>query len=177
MGKHRTADRARRYGEGVAPAVVLVNPKYPHNVGAVIRAASCFGARQVWFTGTRVPTIGHDGYRLPREERMKGYKDVELFNNEYPIDAFESATPIAVEVSDNSENLVDFDHPENAVYVFGPEDGSLPRAIKCVCHRFLYIPTFHCLNLAMAVNTILYDRMGKSPRGERPADKRFVSDN
>jgi tRNA(Leu) C34 or U34 (ribose-2'-O)-methylase TrmL len=171
-------DRARKYGAGQTPAVVLVNPKYPHNVGAVIRACSCFGAVQVWMTGDRVPTVGYEGYRLPREERMKGYQDVELFNNEYPLDAFpKGSTPIAVEVNDNSENLVDFVHPENGVYVFGPEDGSIPKGIRVCCHRFLYIPSFHCLNLAAAVYVILYDRMAKLDAALRPADKRFISDN
>jgi tRNA(Leu) C34 or U34 (ribose-2'-O)-methylase TrmL len=29
------------------PAVVMIDPKFPHNVGAAIRAASCWGVRQV----------------------------------------------------------------------------------------------------------------------------------
>jgi hypothetical protein len=29
-----------RRGEGIAPAVALVDPKFPHNVGAAVRAAS-----------------------------------------------------------------------------------------------------------------------------------------
>jgi tRNA C32,U32 (ribose-2'-O)-methylase TrmJ len=37
-----------------APAVGLVDPKFPHNVGAAVRAASCYGIGQVWFTGDRV---------------------------------------------------------------------------------------------------------------------------
>jgi tRNA(Leu) C34 or U34 (ribose-2'-O)-methylase TrmL len=37
-------------GEGVAPAIGLVDPKFPHNVGAAVRAASCYGIRQAWFT-------------------------------------------------------------------------------------------------------------------------------
>jgi hypothetical protein len=27
-----------------------------------------------------------------------------------------------------------------------------------LCHRFVVIPTHHCLNLAAAVNVVLYDR-------------------
>jgi tRNA G18 (ribose-2'-O)-methylase SpoU len=45
---------------GLTPAVALINPKFPHNVGASLRAASCFGAHQVWFTGDRV-TMGLKG--------------------------------------------------------------------------------------------------------------------
>ena len=39
---------------GVAPAIALINPKYARNVGGAVRAASCFGISQVWFTGDRV---------------------------------------------------------------------------------------------------------------------------
>ena len=63
---------------GTTPAIALVNPKFPRNVGTVVRAASCFGIKQVWFTGNRVSMTAEKGKRLPREERMKGYKDVDL---------------------------------------------------------------------------------------------------
>jgi hypothetical protein len=36
-----------RRGDGIAPAVALVDPKFSHNVGAAVRAASCYGVRQV----------------------------------------------------------------------------------------------------------------------------------
>ena len=65
---------------------------------------------------------------------------------------------MAVELRPNAESLVDFEHPDEATYVFGPEDGSLPKGILSVCHRFVVIPTPHCLNLAAAVNVVLYDR-------------------
>jgi tRNA(Leu) C34 or U34 (ribose-2'-O)-methylase TrmL len=48
-----------------------------------------------------------------------------------------------------------------ALYVFGPEDGSLGRATLAQCHRFLVIPTRHCVNLSAAVYTVLYDRHAK----------------
>jgi tRNA(Leu) C34 or U34 (ribose-2'-O)-methylase TrmL len=53
---------------------------------------------------------------------------------------------------------VSFEHPGDALYVFGPEDGGLPKAVRLHCHRFVFIPTHHCLNLAAAVNVVLYDR-------------------
>jgi hypothetical protein len=62
-----------RPGDGITPAVALVDPKFPHNVGAAVRAASCYGVRQVWFSGDRVRLDGDRRQRLPREERMRGY--------------------------------------------------------------------------------------------------------
>ncbi len=55
------------------------------------------------------------------------------------------------------EALHTFEHPENALYVFGPEDGSIPRVLLGHCHRFVVIPTRHCLNLATAVASVLWD--------------------
>jgi tRNA(Leu) C34 or U34 (ribose-2'-O)-methylase TrmL len=144
---------------GIAPAIALVNPKYPNNVGMVVRLASCYGLRQVWFTGGRVSLNPVSGERLPREERMKGYKEVQMIHYEYFFDQFPAETvPVAVEVRANSEPLHSFEHPDNALYVFGPEDGSIPKVLLSHCHRFLVIPTRHCLNLATAVATVLWDR-------------------
>jgi tRNA(Leu) C34 or U34 (ribose-2'-O)-methylase TrmL len=158
-----------------APAIVLHMPKYPHNVGQIVRLASAYGIAQVWYSGDRIERALGD--RLPREERMRRYEDVALINHPDPLarlcDALPGACPVAIELRPNSENLVDFIHPEpgaNApIYVFGPEDGSLPGSVVKRCHRFVVIPSYECLNLATSVATVLYDRMAKMPAGERPA--------
>ena len=147
---------------GEVPSVALWNPKYPHNVGAALRASSCFGFKQLWFTGDRVSLDPENGERLPREERMKGYKDVELIQYDYVFDQFPSdVVPVAVELRPNSESLQHFVHPERALYVFGPEDGSIPQVALRHCHRFVVIPTRHCVNLAAAVYLVMYDRRVK----------------
>lgn len=147
--------------QGVLPSVALINPKNPYNVGAALRAASCFGIPQVWFTGDRVKLGLKGAKRLPREERMKGYRDVELRQFDYFFDQFNDSVPVAVELRPNAESLVKFEHPANALYIFGPEDGSIPQSILKDCHRFLVIPTRHCVNLAAAVYITLYDRQSK----------------
>jgi len=155
--------KSRIYGknakkQGKAPAVILVNPKFPHNVGAVVRSASCWGVGQVWWTGDRIKLDSKT--RLPREERMKGYKDVELRQFDNPFDQFDlsKVTPVAIELQKGAESLPTFIHPENAVYIFGPEDGSITPIFKKYCHRFVVIPTKHCLNLSVAVSIVLYER-------------------
>ncbi len=161
---------------GRTPAIVLIDPKFAHNVGMVVRLASCYGLRQVWFTGERVSLDVSFRRRLPREERMKGYADVEIINYDYPFEQFADAVPVAVEVRQRSESLHDFEHPQNAVYVFGPEDGSVSKPHISHCHRFVVIPTKHCLNLATAVATILWDRQykgwlgGESERHTTPGE-------
>ena len=126
---HRVENRTALFGDGMTPAIALWDPKYPHNVGAAVRAASCFGAKAVIFSGNRIPIGGQKGWRLPREERMRGYYDVTILNDQYFFDRFSKrVTPIAVEVRENSEALPSFEHPEKPLYVFGPEDGTLPQS-------------------------------------------------
>lgn len=139
------------------PGIILIDPKYPHNVGATIRACSCFGVQSLAWTGSRIDVSKYS--RLPREERMKGYKSVEFVNHPRPLDLFRGATPVCVEVHENSEPLTLFEHPENAVYIFGPEDGSVPQVIRRLCHRFVHIPAHFCLNLSAAVNVVLVHRL------------------
>ena len=64
------------------PGMVLINPKFPHNVGATIRACSCFGVESLMWTGSRINVSAYK--RLPREERMKGFKRVRFMNDERP---------------------------------------------------------------------------------------------
>ena len=152
-------------------AVTLINPKVPRNVVETLRACSIFGVDLLSWTGTRVPHPDKlpRGVRLPREERMKIYRNVQMLGNMDPhtiVDWMRGLkyTPVAVEKRRSAESLDDFVHPERAVYIFGPEDGSLTPGLLHSCHRFVCIPTVteHApLNLAAAVNVVLYDRYAK----------------
>lgn len=139
----------------------MFDPRDPFNVGAAVRAASCFGIQQVWVTGKRCAQKVWEAKRIPREERMKGFSDVDIILENQPFDYFQNAVPVAVELLPGSENLLAFEHPENAIYVFGPEDGSVPYSARGLCHRRVFIPTKHCTNLGAAIYLILYDRLMK----------------
>jgi tRNA(Leu) C34 or U34 (ribose-2'-O)-methylase TrmL len=155
--------------------VLLSDPKHAHNVGGVLRACSVLGAERLVWTGKRVPLPEHwprKGMRLPREERLSTYRNVPMAHCSSDVGAIKMAvnlglTPVAVEKRWMAESLLDFDHPEDALYVFGPEDGSLARGLLTGCHRFVRIPAAEGmenvpLNLAAAVNITLYDRMAKA---------------
>ena len=146
---------------GVTPALLLHDPRDPFNVGAAVRAASCFGVSQVWITGNRCAEKVWEMKRIPREERMKGFKDVDIVLEDRPLDFFPEAVPVAVELLPNAENLLAFEHPKNAIYLFGPEDGSIPVNVRPLCHRRVFIPTRHCTNLGAAIYLLLYDRLMK----------------
>lgn len=144
--------------------VLLLNPKFPHNVGGALRAAACFGADIFRWNGERVPSPDKwpEGARLPREERLRINQSVDWGWLEEIGDLI-GLTPICVEKVDQAESLCDFVHPENALYVFGPEDGGVTKGWRSHCHRFVCIPTTNDgpLNLSAAVNIVLYDRLQK----------------
>ena len=155
-------------------AIALINPKIAYNVAAALRACSIFGAESLFWTGSRIPAPEQwpPGARLPREERMKLYSDVSMHGGLTVDHVLLSAKindycPVAVEKRARAEMLDDFVHPEKALYVFGPEDGSLPRTVLEGAYRYVCIPTItqHSpLNLAAAVNVVLYDRLIKERR-------------
>lgn len=159
-----------RPGAGLTPAVALVDPKYGHNVAGALRACSAFGVPQLWVTGERAVGEWEARGRLPREERMKAYGDVQVCLGDYFFDAFgRDVTPVAVEVREQAELLTTFVHPERALYVFGPEDGGLHKVTLQHCHRFVIIPSDHCLNLASAVAAVLlHRRMQRQMAGLEP---------
>lgn len=147
--------------------IFLDNPKNQHNVGGAIRASSCFDGGTVAFSGPRMKVFldevaqGGKKARLPREERMKGYVGWEYIEDfralRHRADT-EGLTPVCVEIWEGAIPLPYFEHPENPVYIFGPEDGSVSRTYREMAHQFVYLPTLHCTNLSSAVYLTLYDR-------------------
>lgn len=147
---------------GDTPAIVLENPKYPRNVGYVLRSSYNFGVQQLLITGNRVP-LGTSKYeRLPREERFKEYLKVRMERDDKPFDRFPRGTSIiGVELVHGSMPITHFEHPDQAVYVFGPEDGDISQVFRRHIHQFVYVPTLSCLNLAVITGVVLADRLQK----------------
>lgn len=69
---------------------------------------------------------------------------------------------MCVEFAENAIALPEYRHPENAFYIFGPEDGTLSQDIIDRADAVVYVPTIGCMNLSATVNVLLYDRLTKS---------------
>ena len=74
----------------------------------------------------------------------------------------EGASVVAVELVEGATPLPLFEHPSNAFYLLGPEDGSIGEDVLSWCDHVVYVPTFSCMNLAATANVLLYDRLSKS---------------
>jgi tRNA(Leu) C34 or U34 (ribose-2'-O)-methylase TrmL len=155
-------------GYGVTPAMLLIDPKYPDNVGRTVRTCACLGVSQLWYTGTRCRSQWELMRRLPREERLGRYSHTALLqaDEHRPLAVFgPQAVPVAVEVVPGAQDITWFTHPEGAVYVFGPEDGTLSAGILSACHQFLVLPSDGSpLNLSVAVGWVLGDRRAQRIR-------------
>lgn len=138
--------------------VGLVNPKGPTNVGGVMRAAGCYQADEVRYTGHRW------------EQGAKFHTDTQNASWSIPLKAMdnlleglpEGTQVICVDLIEGAIPLPEFQHPEKAIYIFGPEDGSIKQELVDRADQVVYVPTVGCMNLAASTNVLLYDRLAKS---------------
>ena len=139
-------------------AVALDNPKTSVNVGSVLRAAGCFGVKLV--------VLGSPRCRVRAcTDTTKVYRDVPTLRVENVFDAIPfNCIPIGVDLIEGAHDLRTYTHPERAFYIFGAEDQTLGKRILSRCRDIIRIPSYGCLNLAAAVNVVLYDRVTKRGR-------------
>ncbi len=139
-------------------SIGLTNPKSPTNVGVVLRAAGCYQVDSVFYTGERYAKAAKfhtDTQNAKSKITLTGVDSlVECITDDVQVvcvDLIEGATP-----------LPEFVHPEKAIYIFGPEDGTIEQEVVDKAHAVVYVPTVGCMNLAATVNVLLYDRLAKS---------------
>ncbi len=140
----------------------LTNPKSITNVGAVMRAAGCYQADAVYYTGDRYDRavkLKTDTKKMSRKIPMH---HVECLSEHVP----DGGKLVCIELVEGATPLPEFQHPEKAIYVFGPEDGTISQAVIDKADAVVYVPTVGCMNLAGSVNVVLYDRLAKSDLSE-----------
>jgi len=136
----------------------LSNPKTPTNVGAVMRAVSCFQANAVFYTGDRYDRAARFYTNRQETASTTPVSEVKCLLESVP----EDTKIVCVELVEGAIPLPEYQHPKKAFYIFGPEDGTLSQEMIDKADSVVYIPTIGCLNVAMAVNVVLYDRLAKS---------------
>ena len=142
--------------------IALEATKTEANYGTLLRTAYNFGAAFVILIGQRFTNHASNTTEAHRHIPLYEYKDADDFWTHIPYDC----TPIAVEITKSSRSLVDFLHPQRALYILGREDGSLSKQILDHCSVTLEIPSRQCLNLAVAGAIVMYDRCTKQIRAK-----------
>lgn len=143
-------------------SIGLTNPKSPVNVGLVMRASGCFGVDAVFYTGER-----YDRAAPFNTDTQNASLSIPLtWVQSLPGDLADSTQVVCVELVEGAIPLNEYQHPDKALYIFGPEDGSIHQTVIDQADAVVFIPTNGSLNLAAAVNVLLYDRRAKAPTSD-----------
>ena len=124
------------------------------NVGTLWRSAFALGAAFVFTIGKRYPRQASDTTESWRHIPLLEFATVEDFRAHIPYDC----QVIGVEITPEAELLRDFQHPQRAIYLLGPEDGSLSNAAQAICQHIVKFDSRYCLNVAAAGTVVMYDR-------------------
>ena len=139
----------------------LSDPKNPANVGSILRTAGNFRVDNVFYTGTRYDRARLQNQTQNISRKVSRHVHCEKVDN-LLTELDKNTRIVCVELAQNATPLPDYQHPEQAIYIFGPEDGSLSQDIIDQADDIVYIPTVDCMNLAITVSVVMYDRLAKS---------------
>lgn len=130
-------------------------------MGSILRAAGCYQVQSIHYTGTRYDRASQ--YVTDTKKRHLEISPTHVVDI-IAVAKAQHLKLVAIELVEGAIPLPDFSHPANAMYVFGPEDGTIEQLILDQCDHVVYIPTIGCMNLAATVNVVLYDRLAKQPQ-------------
>lgn len=139
--------------------LAIINPKSPENMGSILRAAGCYQAQSIRYTGERYARA-----KAFSTDTKNAHLNIAVTQVPAVIDPINDnhLTKVAIELVEGAMPLPHFEHPEKALYIFGPEDGSIEQDVIDQCEHVVYVPTVGCMNLAATVNVLLYDRLAKT---------------
>ncbi|MFT6052271.1 MAG: tRNA(Leu) C34 or U34 (ribose-2'-O)-methylase TrmL [Halioglobus sp.] len=140
-------------------SIGLINPKSPVNVGLIMRAAGCFEVDSVVYTGER-----YDRAASFNTDTQNATLNIPLtWLPSLPGNIADNTQVVCIELVEGAIPLPAYQHPNNALYIFGPEDGTINQDVIDRADSVVFMPTIGSLNLAAAVNVLLYDRLAKIP--------------
>jgi len=136
----------------------VYHPKTEHNIGTLWRSAYQLGAAYVFTINGR--------YRRQASDTLKTWRHIPLFYYE-SFENFQSTRPydcLLVGIEMDGENIVEYSHPERAIYLLGAEDHGLPPSISNMCNQIISLPSIrtNSFNVAIAGSLVMFDRLTKS---------------
>jgi len=133
----------------------VYHPKASVNIGTLWRSAYIFGASFMFTIGKR--------YVKQASDTMCSYRHVPLFDY-VSYDDFKENIPynarlVCIENKGATRFLDKLEHPQQSIYLLGPEDSGLPDVIlkKNIVVQ-IKSPKDFCLNVATAGSIVMYDR-------------------
>jgi tRNA G18 (ribose-2'-O)-methylase SpoU len=137
--------------------ICVYNLQKDVNYGSLLRSAACFDADFIGIIGKHSINLSADTCKSYKHIPTYVFKDWKEFISHIPI----GCEKVAVELCNKATSLINFKHPERAIYILGPENGSLSNEILDSCDNVIQIPSKNCLNVSVAGSIVLYDRIYK----------------
>lgn len=147
-----------RFGHRGYCGIGIENAKSEVNLGTLWRSSFCLGADFIFTIGDRYKKQASDTTCAWRHIPYWRFETAADFRQHIPYDC----QLVGVEVSNDAIRLPLFVHPQRAIYLLGPEDGSLSEESLALCGAVVRIPSIFCLNVAVAGAIVLYDRYRKT---------------
>jgi tRNA(Leu) C34 or U34 (ribose-2'-O)-methylase TrmL len=128
----------------------------PLNVGTLFRSAHAFGAS---FAFTVDAAFRQETSNVTdtskASEQMPYYHFPDLDHMMLP----DGCSLVGIELTPDAIELPSFKHPARAAYILGPERGNLSDDAQKHCDFIIKIPMSFCVNVAIAANIVMYDRL------------------
>ena len=128
----------------------------PLNVGTLFRSAHAFGAG---FAFTVDANFQSDTANITDTSKASGHMPYYHFPNLEALLLPDKCRLVGVELTPDAIDLPSFKHPKMAAYLLGPERGCLSGAAQERCAFIIRIPMKFCVNVAIAANIVMYDRV------------------
>lgn len=154
----RTVTEFLEAGEGRA-VLALDNINDPHNLGAILRAAECFGVDAVTFSKNRGADLTPAASKasVGASELMEVLKVSNLAETVKKFKEYHY-TIIAADVSEEAVSLYDYTFPEKFLLVLGSEGEGIQKLILRYADDRVYIPmegSISSLNVSQAASVFL----------------------
>lgn len=95
----------------------------------------------------------------PKHIPLREYNDFETFIKTIPRDT----DIIGIELDDNADDIITFEHPQRAIYILGAEDNGIPQDCLRQCDKIIKIPfDKNSFNVAVSGSIVIYDRILKA---------------
>lgn len=167
--------------------IVLKNPRYPENIGAVARAMRNMGF-------SRLVTVAPENFDLQRVKKLATHEAAKIVDRIACFDHLSDALadmqyvvgttarlgrqrPVIQSLSSVADRLISITQQNRVALLFGPEDRGLTNVDLQLCHIVINIPTadFSSLNLAQAVMIICYELLRTGRDGNPKPAPRLAS--
>ena len=129
-----------------------------NNIGTLWRSAYIMGASFIFTIDHKYKHQCSDVQRAWTKIPLYQYDSFEAFYSNLPYDC----QLVGLEMDESAEPIKGFTHPTRCAYLLGCEANGLGKYILEQCHKLIYLPGDHSLNVAVAGSITMFDRINKA---------------